>query len=454
MNTFMTRGLRARCKVGIALPAFVFGALLPSWAAAIDVHAEPNGTGDCQEVRSPCSLPRALSVASAGDVVILQPGVYLESGLVISVPLTLRGATADPSDTVINAQSVDRIFTVDPGEGESVLMAMLTLRGGVAPSGDPSGGGAVLISSGTFEIQDSELRRNRGVSGGAISCYVGCRRLIVRRSLIEDTEATLEGGGIFTFAEADVFASNLRRNTSASIGGGIYNFQADLFVRDTELARNVAATGGAIASQFGSTHILRSALIRNVAEGGGGGVFMDSARPEDLTIENSTFFENEAGSGGAIAQHGSTSVTVVNATLADNRANGFGNAADIEADGSGIFTLQNSILTHPNVGADRPQCTGAKALSIEGGNNLIDTAGTCQGPANNFRRGELSPRALEPLDFHGGPTRTVPPPANSNAVDLIAADCENPVSGEVLIRDQRLFPRPPGGPCTAGAVDL
>jgi len=90
-------------------------------------------------------------------------------------------------------------------------------------------------------------------------------------------------------------------------------------------------------------------------------VFVDGSSPEDLTIENSTFFENEAGSGGAISQNGSFMATVVNATLADNQATGLGNAADIDADG-GTFTLENSIVTHPNLGSGRPQCTRRTAM--------------------------------------------------------------------------------------------
>ncbi|MEO8182850.1 MAG: choice-of-anchor Q domain-containing protein [Deltaproteobacteria bacterium] len=125
----------------------------------------------------------------------------------------------------------------------------------------------------------------------------------------------------------------------------------------------------------------------------------------------------------------------------------------LQADGTATFTLQGSILTHPNLGAvpNRPQCAGPLALSLQGRNNLIDGF-TCQGPALTFRSGALTPLLLDPLANYGGPTRTLRPPAGSNAIDLIVGNCTNPVLGVNLIEDQRTFPRPVNN-CDGGAYE-
>lgn len=445
-----TRRFALGWTLAAALPAFLL-ASEPGWAAGTNLYASVNGdaNGNCLAPGLPCTLRRALSVAADGDVVSLQAGTYLESGLVISKAIQMVGTG---SNTILDGGSADRILTSNPGSGDTVTIDLIKFRNGAAPSAQPEGGGAILVDSGALEVRDSEFVSNTGFSGGAISCYIGCEALTVRRTLLEENTGT-SGGAIFSMGEAKVFSSQFNRNSASSIGGAFYAFSSDLEVHQSEFARNEAPVGGGVAAQLGSAEILQSLLVRNVATSGGG-VFVFSDGPETLTVRNSTFFENQADSGGAIQQGGNVAVTIVNATFADNQASGFGNGADLEVDGTATVTLEGSILTHPNLGGDRrPQCAGALAFSLQGGNNLIDTTGSCQGPAANFQRGALTPLALGPLADNGGPTRTLLPPAGSNAIGLITGNCRDPVAGSNLIEDQRGFVRPVND-CDCGAIEV
>ena len=171
--------------------------------------------------------------------------------------------------------------------------------------------------------------------------------------------------------------------------------------------------GGAVFNNGGTVNIVNSTLAGNTASGGTGG--------------RSGFGPGAGagqGLGGAVFNH-SGSVVVVNSTLS-------GNTAD---QGAGIFsqaslTLNNSIVANSPGGGD---LVGA----FTGSNNLTNVA-----------------VALGPLQFNGGPTRTMALLPGSPAIDAGGNTLAVDAQGNPLTTDQRGLARVSGAAVDIGAFEI
>lgn len=76
--------------------------LAPPASAQADVrYASPAGAGDCSQP-NPCSLETAVSVALAGDEIVVASGLYaLTAKLTPSVPLTIHGTQGQPRPSIV-----------------------------------------------------------------------------------------------------------------------------------------------------------------------------------------------------------------------------------------------------------------------------------------------------------------------------------------------------------------
>ncbi len=99
------------------------------------------------------TIQAAVDSSLTGDVIVLSPGVYDDCTnlnynevphiAVLRVAITLRGATTDPSDVVLDADGAGRCLEARQIAGR-VIVANLTLRAGRATSPFGSGGGILL----------------------------------------------------------------------------------------------------------------------------------------------------------------------------------------------------------------------------------------------------------------------------------------------------------------------
>lgn len=274
-----------------------------------------------------------------GQILVIDPGVYLEPELMIQYAVTLQGAGAagtiiEPSPTPGTAAS--RVATVDiPLEFAvelPVIIEHLTLRHGNA-AGD---GGALYVREGT---------------------------VVVRHCVITANQANGAGGGLFcwpgTDAELIVEDSTLLDNLAGTTGGGVMRG----IVRRSTLAGNQATDGGATAY----TGVEQSTLSNNVALAQGGGMFRGGAQRCILRdnaaqfgggafhapLSNSLVLDNAAGqSGGGLYAGAATNCTIVRNTAATTGGGLWGaaavntilfeNQAPIGADYDAASTLSHS----------------------------------------------------------------------------------------------------------------
>jgi len=236
------------------------------------------------------------TVANKGTIHIAngnynQPGDY---GITITKNMTITGQSQ--TSTIIDAQNMNRIFTIN--SGVYVNIQNLTLTNGQSNSYV----GGAISNDGTLIVSDCTFTGNTETFGGAIYNY----------------------GGTLTVSD-----STFTGNTATSIGGAIYNNGGTVTVTNSTFNHNTAHSGGAI-NNVGTLTVIGSTFNNNreaIYNSGGtltviGSTFTNTAGTDgaaiwcggDVTVTGSTFTNN--GGIGAIWCGGD--VTVTGSTFTNN----------------------------------------------------------------------------------------------------------------------------------------
>jgi hypothetical protein len=195
-------------------------------------------------------------------------------------------------------------------------------------------------------------------------------------------------------------------------GGGIDNSGGTLTVANSSFTANDAESAGGGIASTGMALVSASTFSGNTCTSNesncrGGGIVTGSATGQ-MTVTNSTFADNSADIGDAIANTTGGKLTVTNSTLSG------GGISNLIGTSTGTATLQNTI---------GGSCAGP--ITDGGGNLSSDT--TCPGTQGDPKLG--------PLQDNGGPTLTMALDATSPAIDAgNAATCQLP---QLNGRDQR-----------------
>jgi CSLREA domain-containing protein len=340
---------------------------------------------------------------------------------------TISQNSADAGGGVYNSGQLTisvSIISTNIGEvgGGIYNTNIVTIDGSVINSNIAGNGGGILNSSGSFLMSNSTVEGNSGQWGGG-GIVNGGIMTINTSVFILNTATSGNGGGIENSSSA---SSTINQSTflenSAMYGGGI-SIGSPLTVTNSTLSGNSASMyGGGIYNASYSAIAINDTFSGNSALVSGGGLY----NANELTMLNSTFFDNSAPSGGSIWNYSS---------------------ANLRLSGT-LFSA----------GVGNTNCLGP---IIDNGYNLSDD-GSCgfngAGSQNN------ATLILGLLLDNGGLTLTHKPGAGSAAVDLIpngviitngsvSYTCNQ--NGELLDTDQRGYPRPAstGGNCDAGAVE-
>ncbi|UTB33127.1 MAG: Ig-like domain-containing protein [Methanobacterium sp. ERen5] len=124
------------------------------------VYVSPNGddtTGDGSKNKPYKTIKTAITAVSPGGVIHLDIGTYNEHDLIIDKNLSILGD--DAIATIIDAQQLGRIFTVN--SGANVLINNLTLINGYA-----TGNGGAINNAGTLTVTGCNLVNNHATGTG------------------------------------------------------------------------------------------------------------------------------------------------------------------------------------------------------------------------------------------------------------------------------------------------
>ncbi len=301
--------------------------------------------------------------------------------------------------------------------------------------------GTITIEGGGHTISGNKEFRIFEVGGG---------RLTINNLTLTDGKADTiggrsggglgEGGAVWAHSGAEVIVNNsaLSGNYSHFTGGAISVSQSKLTVNNSSFFDNtVRHNGGAIAIQRGTIEINNSSFLGNEALTYDGGAIYVAANVTS-TISNSTFYDNRALRGGAVATNLGEyrpNMTLTHVTMVNNQAE---EGLSVWIDRNvGNFIVRNSLLAgiveRYRYRKERPRiCHGPLSENI--GNFIED--GSCASMAGG------DPMLTE---MTGAPSHF---PLLDGSPLLDAADARYCTE-----TDQLGAPRPVGAGCDIGAIE-
>ena len=304
------------------------------------------------------------------------------------------------------------------------------------------GPGIYNAGGATTVIETSTLENNAGGYGGGVE---NSGTLTMTSSLVNLNNVTGSGGGLWNLGGQMYLKDITVSNNSASEGGGVNSYGSHVRITNANIVGNIATTshGGGIYIGSGTLFVVNATISGNQAgdsAANGGGIFHKS--DDNLTLDNVTLADNQAGLFGGGLYHFGRYAVVTNATFANNLAGAAGSAVYEDSPMTpaepGVVQMANSLI----FGAAN-NCDGGLFQSL--GHNI--SQGTCSSLAdasdqNNYS-GDL---LLGPLTYNGGAfhMHTILPQTGSPLVN--AGD-----SVQCLSSDQRGAARV--GVCDIGAVE-
>lgn len=234
-------------------------------------------TGDMVGDEPECTLRAAIQQTNASpgaDVILVPAGDYVLSiagigehgaangDLDINDDLTILGA--GPAVTVINANTIDRVFEISPLSAATVTMTHITVQGG----GKMASGRAININ-GALNLLNSVVRLNEGGSNGTLYVQSSGSLYMVSSTIYSNT-VTGNGGGIFGVGDVDILNSTISGNQADGNGGGIYIEDGGHSLASVTLTNNTAdadgdnsGDGGGIYALTGDVSVQNTVIAQN-----------------------------------------------------------------------------------------------------------------------------------------------------------------------------------------------
>lgn len=232
------------------------------------------------------------------------------------------------------------------------------------------GGGASFYNSESATISNSIISDNRSAgSAGGINLEENSDSIFISDSLLSGNSAAGNGGGIYFYQSYDGTVSymSITNNVSDAIGGGVYMFGAKLNVESSTISGNTAVSGGGLSFAGLTSTITNSFISNNQAEDAGGGIRMFGST--DVSILSSTIANNRAGRGGGL-YFAATDAEIVNSTISGNTAIGAANDAGI---GGGIMAYSQGGASI-NLFASTVNSNSAVGVTAQGGGLFLEDA--------------------------------------------------------------------------------
>jgi hypothetical protein len=359
----------------------------------------------------------------AGQTINLQAALPDVSQSMSIAPQAGTTVTVQRSPTAGNF----RIFDIEPGN--NVTLGLFTIQNGQLNGTPAADIGAGIYNGGILKLNGTIVQNNTTTDGDGGGIYNG-GSLTLNGGQINNNNA-VNGGGIYNAGSLSTAANALlltiRSNQASTAGAGIYNFN-NAFLTKVWFDSNISqgSAGGIYTNQ--NLTIQNSTFSNNQAiAGDGGGIQIAAGK---ATINQSTFDNNSAGGqGGAIKNNAvglANGITVnknkVTGNLPPALAVGGGISTDV---GSGIsFDLVNSIVAG-NTAPTNPDVDGTFTEGSSGGpqnHNFIGdgTGGNIQNGVNGDQVGTtanpLNPQ-LGPLQDNGGGIPTMMPASTSPVIN-------------------------------------
>ncbi len=209
---------------------------------------------------------------------------------------------------------------------------------------------------------------------------------------------------------------------SSGQGAGVRASLSTITIDSCVITGNQSTSGsdGALLVNSSDAVILNSTFSNNDINGDGGAIFVNENASDGftVTIKNSTLSGNDSdNNGGAIFNNSTTSITIINSTIVNNRAD-LGDSGQLGGgilnNSTGVVTIQNTIIADntEGTGENPDNCSGG---SITSSGNNIESGTDCGFTATGDQQ-NTDPLLADLADY-GGTTTTRSLLPGSSAID-------------------------------------
>ena len=348
------------------------------------------------------TIQAGIDVAVQGDIVLVQPGTYIENinynGKNITVG-SLFYTTQDTSyisQTVIDGNQNGSVVTFESGEDSTAILCGFTITNGTGTyasfiPGDGFLGGGIYCNSSTPTLYGLIIENNNisgtYCSGGGLA-FLNNADVYLSNSIIINNSCNGSGGGVYCeFSDPSIENTEILSNTALYSGGGMSfeHSSPQIYysnISDNNLTEYTTSGGGILFNSCPNPIISNTVITRNIAIGQnaawGGGIYCDDSGP---TIINTTLSENISNSGGG-AFFNDSNPTIINSTLSENKS--------VYGQGGGaFFDDSNSIITNVNIISNYSNGSGGGFYFIDSNSSLsnvriVDNLSTGRGGGLHF----------------------------------------------------------------------
>ncbi|MBN2396389.1 MAG: T9SS type A sorting domain-containing protein [Candidatus Atribacteria bacterium] len=246
------------------------------------------------------TIQSAIDSASNGDLVLVQPGTYVENINFNGKNITVASMYyIINNDSFINSTIIDgnqnRVVLFNNGEKENAILEGFKITNGDAS--DPEyldyGGGGIKCINSSPSLRNLIIDDNTGMYGAGLSFITS--NSVLDDVIIEgnDTLGQLCYGGGINISQSNLVIRNsiITGNDGDEGGGGINCELSTLLLENVLLYNNTAFCGGAIQS-YNSNISLTNVIISDNSSGQGGAYYC-SHSDNTLTSLNSICWNNE-----------------------------------------------------------------------------------------------------------------------------------------------------------------
>ncbi len=282
------------------------------------------------------------------DTINLPAGIYLfqlsgrgestaaTGDLDIRDDLVMNGSGQE--STIVDANDLDGVFEIIPGK--LVEMNDLTIQNGLRELINSNGAG--IVNAGELILNNVTVTGNRSTNGGGL---LNTDQMTLNNVTVTSNSAIKKDG-----------------LPSTGFGGGIFNNTgASLVIDNSTFDNNLSENNGAgIFNNSGAEITINdlSSFSGNVSQAYGGAI----SNSGDLTISGTTFDQNIADDGGAIANLNNSTLFVANSTFTDNEADG----ANLGGGGAIFIYLSDATISGTTFTGNIAYGEGGGAIACRG----------------------------------------------------------------------------------------
>ncbi|MBA4386929.1 MAG: hypothetical protein C0404_03045 [Verrucomicrobia bacterium] len=319
--------MKNHLKQYAVLAVGLFGSMLLPPASVADTHyvdlnsSSPTPPYTNGFASAATSIQNAVDASSAGDVVLVAPGMYMpDTTITIDKRITVMSSSTNWTETIINGDGSVQCFLVTT----NATVGGFTITNGYALIG----GGAAGLTSGAILTNCIITHSSTAIwTGGAVFCRDdslithcffynnwsdrgGGALMLYQGGTVQDTyfinnKATYgaSGGAIFCYQGGTVSNCVIVGNSAGGNGGGVQCFEGGLVVDCPVILGNVAGTNGGGVMCEGGGQVVGCQISNNTATNNGGGVCSG-------LVQNCWIVQNTARNGGGISGGTNTNCTI------------------------------------------------------------------------------------------------------------------------------------------------